>query len=90
MECHGRAREESAQALHQKCFALNIDVDGHASARARIAGADYSIMEVTLLPDSASGHAPGSLIAQDADGMIVVCGDGTARVVTQPLGSLVD
>jgi methionyl-tRNA formyltransferase len=73
--------EDPGQRLHQKCFALTFG----AGARAKIAGAEYAILQVTPLPDGPTGHAPGSLLDQDATGLTVACGDGTVRVVARSL-----
>lgn len=79
--------ELSGRRLHQQCFALSVGGENGKGARARIAGVDYAITQVTPLPDGPTGHAPGSLIAQDATGMTVACADGAVWVVATPLAS---
>jgi methionyl-tRNA formyltransferase len=77
--------ELPGRRLHQQCFALAVGGEHGMGPRARIAGRTYAIRQVTPLPLGQTGHASGSLINQDAEGLIVACADGAVRVVVAPL-----
>lgn len=68
--------------LQRRAAALNFF---HPAARATINGQPYAIHGIEALPAPATSAAPGTVLDEDGDSMVIAVADGEVRVAAVPL-----